>query len=161
MPSSHLHPSAPTPPLISIFVCYSFYFSYSSAWMHTYTLTGTHTHTPIHTHVHTHLSVICMRWFLMHLGPRGSSHSNLHQHPLPWLFVCVCVCVCVRMDACVCVCLCVCVCVCIVKTEHSSQFTLFFLSFFYVLVSLSFLIVFGFRCVFECSDALVDCRCLF
>lgn len=39
--------------------------------------------------MHTHLSVICVRWFLMHLRPGGSSHSNLHQHPLPWLFVCV------------------------------------------------------------------------
>lgn len=30
----------------------------------------------------------------MRLGPTGSSHSNLHQHPLPWLLVCLCVCMC-------------------------------------------------------------------
>lgn len=65
-----------------------------------------HTHTFIHTptQTHTHLSVICMRWFLMHLGPRGSSHSNLYQHPLPWLFVCLSVCVqyvCVFLNVCV------------------------------------------------------------
>lgn len=42
-----------------------------------------------HGHFHTHLSVISMRWFLMHLSPTGSSHSNLHQHPLPWLLVCL------------------------------------------------------------------------
>lgn len=48
----------------------------------------THMHKCVHAHCIsslTHLSVICMRWFLMHLGPSGSSHSNLHQHPLPWL----------------------------------------------------------------------------
>lgn len=50
---------------------------------HTELLRGTHRH------IHTHLSVICVRWFLMHLRPGGSSHSNLHQHPLLWLFVCV------------------------------------------------------------------------
>lgn len=115
MPSSHLHPSAPTPPFSHFYLCLLLILLllFSSLNAHV------HTHTPIHTHVHTHLSVICMRWFLMHLGPRGSSHSNLHQHPLPWLFVCVCAHGCM------------CVCVCIVKTEHSSLVRSIFFSFFF------------------------------
>lgn len=70
----------------SIFVYNSFSVSYLAARMHTYVL--------VHTRAHPHLSVISMRWFLMRLGPTGSSHSNLHQHPLPWLLVCLCVCMC-------------------------------------------------------------------
>lgn len=68
---SHFHS------VLSSFACYSLLLSSSAARMHT------------HTDTSTHLSVICVRWFLMHLRPTGSSHSNLHQHPLPWLFVCV------------------------------------------------------------------------
>ncbi len=57
---------------------------------------------------------------------------------------CLCVCLCVCMGACVCECM--------LKTEHSSLFTLFsFLSVF----SLSLLIVFSFRCVSKFGHALV------
>lgn len=121
VPSSHLQPSPDRRPLL--------YFCLRLLLILHLLFSCLNAH--LHAHTHTHLSVICMRWFLMRLGPSGSSHSNLHQHPLPWLFVCLSLCLCEWVDVFESV---------FVRTEHSVRSLLLLLFFFSPSASFHFIV---------------------